>query len=651
MADILSNAWSPVSTGNVSTPPDGLPTGTAPNKLAPTIREIMAATRRQTERSNSILTSTGASNAYVLTYVGAPDALRKGEIYRFWANHTNTGAATLNINGLGAKAIVEPDGTAALAGQIVNGNTVAVEYDGTNFRMLTVPMSNPSFNGTIRAADLNLTGGVTAATLSGNGAGLTALNASNISTGTISDTRLPSSMTGKTFTSGSIISAGTAATAIDYLQLKPTDYSAGKPLLFLKSETVANAWGIGLWDGAGTNGTLNISATNINLAGNVQATTATFTGNQIEIQGSSPRIKLSDTTAGADDFWLYTDQDFYILTDRADDGTWEAPHPLQLRNASSDGLLYGNAFWTTGNFDPNSKASLSGASFTGNVFGTGFQASGTMTIKGGNMYIDSDGNRHLWFRNNAGTSRGLVYHDNGSSTLNFNLYNSSGTWIRSASFRESDGRFDVNGYIATNGNVVVGNATLQTDGNLYMPWAGNYLNNVLNSKITTDGRAYPRKVGGGDLNFNWSGQGGQPTWVWGGSDGTNMYVYNPSNFNVNYANGAGNADTVDGLHASSFWKNADVGGSPGAGWVKFPNGLVLQIGSSVVTTNGGAGGTIYFPTAFPTAVNTVVGVCGDQNVPASTIKIVSPLAGNGFSFNSPGAASQAVRVNWIAWGY
>ena len=40
----------------------------------------------------------------------------------------------------------------------------------------------------------------------------------------------------------------------------------------------------------------------------------------------------------------------------------------------------------------------------------------------------------------------------------------------------------------------------------------------------------------GDLNnamtFNWSGQGGQPTWLWGGNDGVNMYVYNPSNFTV-----------------------------------------------------------------------------------------------------------------------
>ena len=43
------------------------------------------------------------------------------------------------------------------------------------------------------------------------------------------------------------------------------------------------------------------------------------------------------------------------------------------------------------------------------------------------------------------------------------------------------------------------------------------------------------------MKFHWSGQKGQPTWLWGGNDSGNMYVYNPSNFNVNYANSAGSA--------------------------------------------------------------------------------------------------------------
>ena len=37
------------------------------------------------------------------------------------------------------------------------------------------------------------------------------------------------------------------------------------------------------------------------------------------------------------------------------------------------------------------------------------------------------------------------------------------------------------------------------------------------------------------MTFNWNGQGGQPTWLWGGENGTDMYVYNPSNFRVSNA--------------------------------------------------------------------------------------------------------------------
>ena len=37
---------------------------------------------------------------------------------------------------------------------------------------------------------------------------------------------------------------------------------------------------------------------------------------------------------------------------------------------------------------------------------------------------------------------------------------------------------------------------------------------------------------GSTMKFNWSGKTGQPTWLWGGNDVSNMYVYNPSNFSV-----------------------------------------------------------------------------------------------------------------------
>lgn len=60
------------------------------------------------------------------------------------------------------------------------------------------------------------------------------------------------------------------------------------------------------------------------------------------------------------------------------------------------------------------------------------------------------------------------------------------------------------------------------------------------------------RADGGIAAFNWSGQSGQPTWLWGGNNFNSYYVYNPSNFRVAYAASAGNAETLGGEHASSF---------------------------------------------------------------------------------------------------
>lgn len=58
-----------------------------------------------------------------------------------------------------------------------------------------------------------------------------------------------------------------------------------------------------------------------------------------------------------------------------------------------------------------------------------------------------------------------------------------------------------------------------------------------------DRATYTEKVANGyrNMRFNWSGQSGQPPWLWGGSDGENMFIYNPYNFNVNHATTADTA--------------------------------------------------------------------------------------------------------------
>ncbi len=87
--------------------------------------------------------ATGSLNAYAVA-TPALAAYAAGNIVRFKANFSTTAAATLNVNALGAVAIKKNDGATALgANDIVSGQIVEVEYDGTNFQMLS-PVGTPA---------------------------------------------------------------------------------------------------------------------------------------------------------------------------------------------------------------------------------------------------------------------------------------------------------------------------------------------------------------------------------------------------------------------------------------------------------------------------------------------------------------------------
>lgn len=78
--------------------------------------------------------ATGSANAYVVSLSAQITALADGLAVRFKANAANTGAATINVNSLGAKSIVRPGGAALEASDIASGQIVEVCYDSTNDR-------------------------------------------------------------------------------------------------------------------------------------------------------------------------------------------------------------------------------------------------------------------------------------------------------------------------------------------------------------------------------------------------------------------------------------------------------------------------------------------------------------------------------------
>jgi len=79
----------------------------------------------------------GASDSYAITLDPAPAAYFTGMMVVFTANTANTGAATLNVNGLGAKAIKKQKDDALGDGDIKAGQVVVVVYDGTNFQLVS----------------------------------------------------------------------------------------------------------------------------------------------------------------------------------------------------------------------------------------------------------------------------------------------------------------------------------------------------------------------------------------------------------------------------------------------------------------------------------------------------------------------------------
>ena len=114
----------------------------------------------------------------------------------------------------------------------------------------------------------------------------------------------------------------------------------------------------------------------------------------------------------------------------------------------------------------------------------------------------------------------------------------------------------------------------------------------------TAGAAYPYRVGGVVMQMNWSGQGGQPTWLWGGNDGTNFYVYNPSNFSVNYANTAGSAPASGGTSAACSGNAATATTSTNTFSGKVWNNVTSSRAINTTYTNSNAFGIWVIASAF-----------------------------------------------------
>jgi len=84
------------------------------------------------DRAPGYGTATG-TNAKTITLNPAPGSYYDGLCFAFKNITKNTGAVTINVNGLGAKSIKKPNGNDVAAGNLKAGSVYTVRYNGTNF--------------------------------------------------------------------------------------------------------------------------------------------------------------------------------------------------------------------------------------------------------------------------------------------------------------------------------------------------------------------------------------------------------------------------------------------------------------------------------------------------------------------------------------
>ncbi len=84
----------------------------------------------------SFAVDTGTANALAITLSPAPPELIAGLLVRVKAAHATTGAATIDVNGLGAVAIKHPDGTALGVDDIVAAGVAEMVFDGAVFQLV-----------------------------------------------------------------------------------------------------------------------------------------------------------------------------------------------------------------------------------------------------------------------------------------------------------------------------------------------------------------------------------------------------------------------------------------------------------------------------------------------------------------------------------
>ncbi|WP_316815849.1 hypothetical protein [Pedobacter nyackensis] len=161
-----------VSYGQVKATSAEINTGTDDDKFATALALQGSKYLDQNGGKVSAVTAAGA-NAYIASIIPAITAYSMGQVFYIKITTANTGASTLNLNGLGAKALVKDASTALVAGDLLANKVYTVYYDGVNFQVMNAGVARAAQTLSLGAASGNI------ALSEGNNVTLSSLGYSN----------------------------------------------------------------------------------------------------------------------------------------------------------------------------------------------------------------------------------------------------------------------------------------------------------------------------------------------------------------------------------------------------------------------------------------------------------------------------------------
>jgi len=227
-ADLASGLTTALTKDGQTTPTANIPMGTFKiTGLGAGTSATDAAQYGQLQAGATTIATVTGTDTLTGSLTPAIAAYAAGNLFSFVAANTNTGAATINLNNLGAKSITKQGTTALAAGDILSGQVHLIEYDGTRFQLLNPTVVNgivsPANGGTGVANNAAMT-----VTGSGNFAYTRTLtgttNVTFPTTGTLATLAGSETFTNKTLTSPSITTGTlTNPTVTNYVE---TPYSA-----------------------------------------------------------------------------------------------------------------------------------------------------------------------------------------------------------------------------------------------------------------------------------------------------------------------------------------------------------------------------------------------------------------------------------------